>query len=89
MRQKAKLRLQLEDSVRLNKSYETVFEGLKLNTPHKSAVTHPLMFLIQRLVFANEIIFMPQVPELAIFLLILMSLGVLAFTLAEKPWKDA
>ena len=44
---------------------------------------------MQRLIFAALIIFMPQVPEMANFILILVSLVVLAYTMTEKPWKDA
>ena len=88
IRQEAQLRLRLEDLVNINQRFSTLFLGLKLNTMHNSAVLQPLMFLIRRIVFAAAIIFLQHSPQLAIVMLLAMSLAVLVFTVVETPWKE-
>ena len=88
MRSEAKLRLRLEDHVQVNPSYKTLFDGLKLNTEHNSAIVEPLAFLIRRIMYAVVIVFMPHLPQVAVSTLLVMCLMGLAFSLTEKPWKD-
>ena len=57
-RKDAKRRLDLEDKVIVNPRYSTVYEGLKLNTPHNSAVTQIYSFLLQRIIYASVIVIM-------------------------------
>lgn len=42
MLEQARLILSLEDQVQLNSNYKSLFDGLKLNSPHNSAVMFPL-----------------------------------------------
>jgi len=88
MRGEARLKLSLEDQVRLNKRYATVFDGLKLNTEHNSAVVEPLLFLLRRTIFATVIVFLPNAPLVAAMIMLVASVCVLAFTIVEQPWKD-
>lgn len=88
MQSEAKLRLQLEDLVKVNGRYATLFNGLKVNTAHNSAVVEVLFFLVRRLVFAAVIVHMGQSPQIAMALMIALSLFSLIFTAVEQPWKD-
>ena len=49
-----------------------------------------MLFMLQRLVFAFTIVFVKSIiaSQHAFFLLVLMSLAVLIFTLIERPWKE-
>ena len=85
MRAEAKYRLKLEDSLQINRRYETIFSGLKLNTEHNSAVTQPLGFLVRRLIFAAVIVYMPSAA--GVLILLSMSTISLVFTIFETPWK--
>ena len=87
-RKEARLRLSLEDQVKVNLRFATVYEGLKLNTAHNSAVTHIFCFIVQRLVYAAIIVLMSSAPFIGNLILIAMSVGLIAFTLTENPWKD-
>ena len=90
LKEEAKLRVKLEDLVKIKKSYKTLYEGLKLNTPHNSAITHPLLFLLQRVIYAVVIVCMARLPtEFACIILMVMSLIILSFTITERPWKDS
>lgn len=89
MTSEAKLRLSIEDSVQVSTRYATLFSGLKLNTAHNSAVLEPLVFLIRRFLYAMVIVLLGHKPQVALMLLIALSVLVLAFTIAEKPWKES
>ena len=89
MASEARLRLSIEDSVQVPTRYATLFSGLKLNTAHNSAVMEPLVFLIRRFLYAMVIVLLGHKPQVALMLLIALSVVVLAFTVAEKPWKDS
>lgn len=84
----ARLKLRLEDQVTVNKRYSTLFAGLKLNTEHNSAIFEPLLFLLRRTIFAAVIVFMPNAPLVGTMIMLVFSLGVLAFLVSEKPWID-
>jgi len=83
------LRLRIEDTVLINGRYKTLFQGLKLNQPHNSAVTYPFAFLLRRLVYAVAIVFMAQMPQIASLVILCVSVAMLAFILVENPWKDS
>lgn len=82
----AELRLNIEDLVELNERYSTIFLGLKLNTPHNSAIIENFTFMIRRLIYAALIVFMPHLPQIATMTLLIVCLIVLIFNLTEKPW---
>lgn len=88
IRKEAMLRLRLEDLVDLNQRYKTIFEGLKMNTAHNSAVIQPLSFMLRRIFYAALIVFMPHEPQVAMITLLSASVLMLAFAVHEKPWKD-
>lgn len=88
IRKEIQLRLKLEDLVEVSQRYETIFNGLKLNTAHSSAVTQPLAFMIRRLVYAALIVFMPHLPQVATIALLSICMFMLAFSLSEKQWKQ-
>ena len=54
----ARLRIKLEEGVRLNPVFRTLYYGLKRNHPHNGAVIHPLAYLIRRILFACAIVFL-------------------------------
>lgn len=62
MKREAKLRLTIEDMTEVNSRYSTIFEGLKLNSPHNSAVVYPFAFIVRRLIFAIAIVMMSHMP---------------------------
>lgn len=88
-RKEVQLRLKLEDLVDVSQRYETIFDGLKLNTAHNSAVMQPLTFMVRRIIYAALIVFIPHMPQVATIALISMCVLMLAFSLNEKQWKDA
>lgn len=88
MKSEAQLRLQLEDLVKVNGRYATLFSGLKVNTAHNSAVVEVLLFMVRRLIFAAAIVYMGQSPQVAMALMMGVTLFSLVFTVAEQPWKD-
>jgi hypothetical protein len=83
------LRLRIEETVLINGRYKTLFEGLKLNQPHNSAVTYPFAFMLRRLVYAVAIVFMAHMPQIASLVMLCMTVAILAFILIENPWKDS
>lgn len=83
IRREARLRLRLEDQVSVNGRYETIFEGLKLNTAHNSALTEPIAFMIRRTIYAALIVFMPHMPQVATMALLVVCLAIFAINLAE------
>lgn len=85
----AQLRLSIEKDVRVSKRYSTLFNGLKLNTAHNSAVMEPLIFLVRRFLYAMLIVLLSHKPQVALMLMIGLSLLVLAFNISAKPWKDS
>lgn len=86
MKREAELRLKIEDLIELNERYSTIFFGLKLNTPHNSAIIETFTFMIRRLIYAALIVFMPHLPQIATMTLLIVCLIVLIFNLTEKPW---
>jgi hypothetical protein len=78
----------MEYSIEVNGRYKTLFEGLKLNQPHNSAVTYLFAFMLRRLVFAVAIVFMAHMPQIASLVMLCVSVAMLAFILVENPWKD-
>ena len=88
IRNEAALRLRLEALVDVNQRYSTIFEGLKLNTAHNSAVMQPISFLLRRVFYAALIVFMPHMPQVSMIALMSACILMLAFSLQEKQWKD-
>ena len=85
----AEKRLSIENDVQVPKRYATLFNGLKLNTAHNSAVMEPLVFLVRRFLYAMVIVLLSHKPQVALMLMIGLSVVVLAFTVVEKPWKNS
>ena len=83
----AQLKLSLEDKVKVSGRYSTLFSGLKLNTEHNTAITQPLLYLLRRVYYAFVIVFMCHMPQVALMTLMVFCVGMLAFTITEKPWK--
>ena len=83
----AQLKLSLEDKVKVSGRYSTLFSGLKLNTEHNTAITQPLLYLLRRVYYAFVIVFMCYMPQVALMTLMVFCVGMLAFTITEKPWK--
>ena len=88
MRREARFRLRLEDSVSLDKRYATVFNGLKLNTARASAVTHPLAYMLRRVLYSIAIVFMGHAPALATIFVLGLCLAMTILTIVEKQWVD-
>ena len=86
----ARLRIKLEDRVRLNPVFRTLFYGLKRNHPHNGAVIHPLAYLIRRILFACAIVFLAHanVGQFGAIALLLTALFMLCFAAAESQWED-
>ena len=78
------MKLKLQDEVKVNSAYETLFYGLKSNHEHNVAVIHPLFFILRRVLYSVVIIFM--VGENVIFgamLLLLSTLAMIVFVATE------
>ena len=88
IKSEAQLKLQLEELVEVNERYQTIYEGLKLNTAHNSSVTYPLSFFIRRITYATVIVFIPDQPQISIVILMAMSVGMLIYTSIEQQWKE-
>ena len=76
--------LKLEDMVKLDPRYKTIFEGLKLNSVHNSAVTYPLMFLLRRVIIAGALVFLSHQPQLQALLILITSLCAIIYTTVER-----
>lgn len=88
LRQEGQLRVRLERLITIGKGYKTLFEGLKLNTERNSAITTPILFLSQRIVYALVVVLLSTLTsEVACIILIIVSMTVLIFTVVERPWK--
>lgn len=86
MKREANLRLRLEELVEVSPRYVTIFQGLKLNTAHNSAVMEPLSYFLRRLIYAALIVFMPHLPQIQTLILLAVCFATLVFTVVEKPW---
>ena len=74
--------------VTLNARYRTLFYGLKLNHAHMATVTHPLFYLVRRIIFSALLIYGLQRPFLTINMLALVSILSAAFVITEAPWES-
>lgn len=72
----------------LKPQYKTLFNGLKLSHPDFIAATHPLYFLLRRVLYAIAIVFMAEYGLIAAILLQLACLAQLCLTLNYRQWKD-
>ena len=88
MRSEAKLRIALEDQVKVNPRIATVFAGLKLNTEHSSAVVYPLLYMVSRVVYALSIVYLSGSPQVATTIVLSCTILTLCFTVHEKQFKD-
>lgn len=79
----------IEDQVKLDKRYETLFLGLRLNTENNSAVTQPILYCLRRILYALVIVYMSHMPLIGISAMIIAVMIYLAFVIQEKPWKDS
>lgn len=84
----AKLLSKLEDKVTVSRHYRTLFNGLKLNTPRKVAIVHPLQYLVRRLIFVATAIYFVSMPVFSMLAFMSLTLVMLAQSLHEKQWKQ-
>ena len=59
-RERARIDLAMESSVRVPFRYKTLYEGLKLNHARNAAVVHPLIFLLRRALLALIVIYLDK-----------------------------
>ncbi len=88
MRHRAKILIELADSVREPERYKTLYYGLKRNHPRNVAVMHPLMFMMRRIIYALTIVFMDEIPIWGVFIFMGYTLLMLGYVLSEHQWKD-
>lgn len=89
MRTEAKLRIALEDQVTINPRIATLFEGLKLNSEHNSAVVYPLLYMVSRVVYALSIVYLSNTPQVATLIVLSCTILLICFTLHERQFKDS
>ena len=53
-----------------------------------AAVTHPLIFLLRRVIYAAIVVFMTSLPLVGSYLLCSICVIVIAFVLVEQQWED-
>ena len=82
------MRIRLDETIKKPKRYRTIFYGLKVNHPRNVALTHPLMFLVRRVIYALIIVTMDKVHYWNILLLMACTLVMLGYVLAEHQWQD-
>ena len=87
--QEAKLRVNREYETKVSDRYKTLFSGLRLNHPHNATVVHPIIFILRRITYAATVLFMLNASILGAYLLSVICIGVIAFVVIEKPWKDS
>ena len=85
----AKYRLWLEDKVQPTNRYRTLFYGLRLNHPHNVAITHPLSFLLRRIIFSLIVVFMVNSAYSGVIILIGTCLYFQFFIITERPWESS
>lgn len=78
----------LQSTIKICVRFKTLFYGLRLNHPHSAHIVHPLVFLVRRVIYSAIVIFMLTIPLIAAYLLCMMSLFLIAFTIIEKQWND-
>ena len=84
----AYLRVKVADRVKANQSYRTLFYGLKPNQERSSAIVHPFMFLLRRVIYALVIVCLVETYLWGVFVVMFSCLCMLAFALTEFQWKD-
>ena len=87
--QEAKLRVKQEYETKISERYRTLFFGLRLNHPHNATVVHPSIFILRRITYAATVLFMFNTSIITAYLLSVICIGVIAFVVIEKPWKDS
>ena len=83
-KREAHLRVKFADRMKVPQQYETLFFGLKRNHERNVAVTHPLMFMLRRIIYALVIVFMDEVMYYGVFIVMMSCLAMLAFACTEK-----
>jgi len=68
----------------LSRRSKTLHYGLKLNQERNSAVAHPLMFMVRRILYAIVIVCMGQSKVVPVFIVMLCSLAMLVYALSER-----
>ena len=88
LQSEAHLRVKVADRVKANQSYRTLFYGLKPNQERSSAIVHPFMFLLRRVIYAIVIVCLVETYLWGVFVVMFSCLCMLAFALTEFQWKD-
>ena len=83
------MQMVLESIIKISARYKTLFYGLRINHPHSANIVHPMVFLIRRVIYSAIVIFMLTLPLIAAYLLCVMSIFLVAFTISEKQWNDS
>jgi len=80
--------LEMERTVEPPQRCRILFEGLILNHPRNVALVHPVLFMARRLILAITVVFMEETRHWGVFLTLIVTLAMLAYTVIERPWQD-
>ena len=83
------MRVILEQRSSGNKRFKSLFNGLRGNSEHNVAIVYPFLFLVRRIAYASSLIFLYERPNLVMLSLIVSTMFVLAYVLAESPWNSS
>lgn len=78
------LTLVLMNKYEEGKSYDILFEGLKKKS--KWCLCFSFMFMLRRALFAAVLVFLGEYPMLQVIAIVLMSLLLLIYTIAVRPF---
>ena len=84
----ARTRLQLEDTLEKPERYKTLYYGLRVNHERNVAVIHPLMFMFRRIIYALVIVYMDRIHIFGVLVFMLCTMIMLAYVLTEFQWKE-
>ena len=79
----------LASGFKANPRYKTLFYGLKKNHPRNVAVVYPTLFVMRRVIYVIVILFLTQLPFLAVIIMMLTCLVMLSFVFTEAQWEDS
>ena len=71
-----------------SKRFKTLFYGLKLNQPRNSALVHPLMYTVRRVIYALAIVLLAHHSLFGVWILTVSTLLMLVYALNEEQWRD-
>ena len=83
LKSEALMRVELQWQVECNPRYKTLFYGLKKNHPRQVTALYPFIYLTRRIAYTILILFMNQLPFVAVILLMLWCLATLSLIWTE------